>query len=198
MRSPKALRGSGRSPVYQDSSRGGPTSHKGLAWFYSRLRSTGRGKHVGPYSYYHVSLADRCPEFNPFLTAICDRLRLASTSYNVVKLDRRSRISFLDYGDFTVPFPVLEATVACELVSGTTRRIAYSADGNPPILHRKELLLAADDPLAQAGARLTACLEARGAFVDSHLIGTRAGWNRSLAKLGIGSLIQPQGTDAQD
>ena len=171
---------------------------KGLAWLYWRLRSTGRGKHVGRYSYYHTSLAHRSREVNLFLTAVCDRLRLPPATYNVVKLDQRSRISFLDYGDFAVPFPVLRTTVACDLLLGSTRRIAYAADSNPPVLHRKELLLAADDPLAKAGTSLTACLEARGAFAETHLIGTRDRWSQSLAKLGLGPLIPPQPPDAPD
>ena len=173
-------------------------SHTGVAWLDSLLRSTGRGKHVGPYGYYHISLVDRCPDAIPFVTAILEGLRSPPASYNVVKLDRRSRISFLDFPDFAAPFPVLRATVACDLESGTSRRIVYAADGNPPVLHRKELLLAADRPLTKAGAKLTACLEARGAFADRHLIGTRDGWLQSLTKLGLGSLMLGQVPNARD
>ena len=161
------------------------TDHKDPAWLYARLRSTGRGKHVGPSSYYHTSLANHCPGVNAALAVIRDRLQAPPELYNVIKLDRRSRISFLDYGDFSASFPTLLAAVSCDLHKGTARRIAYGADGNPPILHRKELLLAADDPLAIAGAQLTACLDARGAFEEQHRIGTRQGWMRRLAKLGI-------------
>lgn len=49
---------------------------------------------------------------------------------------------------------------------------------NPPILHRKELLLPADDPRREAWAALTAACESVGLFDDPRRIGYRRQWEQ--------------------
>lgn len=156
-----------------------------LACVYACLRDTGRGKHVGSYSYYHVSLADRCPGVTASLLDMCDQLDTRPARYNVLKLNRRSRVSFLDYDHFSTPFPTLRSALTCDLNRMTARRTMYGSAGNPPVLHRKELLLPSDHPLVPGAVRLTAFLESRGAFADSRRIGTRHGWTNTLAALGL-------------
>ena len=156
-----------------------------LARYYRMLKSTGRGKHVGPFSYYHLCLVQRAPGVAASLLCICDRLYRGGIGFNVVKLDARSRISFLSYECFTIPFPALLSAVSCDLSRDAARQTDYSNRRNPPILHRKELLLPADHPLVPDAERLTDRLEGLGAFDDTRRIGTRAGWNRRLASLGI-------------
>jgi hypothetical protein len=56
----------------------------------------------------------------------------------------------------------------------------YASDGNPPILHRKETLVAPDYPLQARFVRLTPQEEQRGFLADSAVIGTRAGWEARL------------------
>lgn len=159
--------------------------HRSLSWVYTRLRSTGRGKHIGTYSYYHTSLTDRCPGVTTSLLAICDRLNTRPVRYNVVKLNNQSRVSFLDYEDFSTPFPALLSALTCDLEGMTARRTIYGSSGNPPVLHRKELLLPSDDPIVPGAVRLTAFLESRGAFTDARRIGTRLFWENRLAALGL-------------
>ena len=167
-----------------------PRVHEDLAWVYKQLRATKRGKHIGPFSYYHKSLLLHCPGVRTRLAAIVDRLNGRSPDYNVVKLDRRSRLSFLLYGEFAAPFPVLLAAVTCNLETGTVRQTAYTSRTNPPILHRKELLLRADDPLVPDAVRLTASLERHGAFQDAQRIGTRKGWMTRLETLGLSHVLR--------
>ena len=40
-----------------------------LVWAVRRLRSTGCGKHVGRFSYYHVDLIAELPDVEEFLEA---------------------------------------------------------------------------------------------------------------------------------
>lgn len=160
-------------------------SRPGLRWAYKTLRATGRGKHVGVFSYYHVGIVRHLDPVHSFLDGVRDDFGHGSFSYNVVKLNRTSRVSFLRYETFCATFPALLACVSCDLGAGAARVSDYARRQNPPILHRKELLLWPDDPLAEAGARLTAGLEAKGAFADRQLIGTRDGWARTLATLGL-------------
>ena len=62
---------------------------------------------------------------------------------------------------------------------------AYAAEGNPPILHRKELLLPPAHPRAGDFAALTAAAERLGLFADARSIGTRAPWEARLGRLGV-------------
>ena len=65
----------------------------------------------------------------------------------------------------------------CDLTRGTIRRINLVGRLNPPILHRKELLLPAEHPLVPEAVALTRRLQRRGAFRDTTTIGTRLGWH---------------------
>ena len=157
----------------------------GLAWAYQTLRQTGRGKHVGKFSYYHTSLLAKAPSVEQFLTRTLLDVHGTRIEFNVVKLDRDSRLSFLLYDDFTAQFPTLRSAVSLDLALGTSRATNYSHRSNPPILHRKELLLCADDPLVPKAAQLTERLDACGAFAKSNKIGTRNGWASRLHDLGM-------------
>ena len=143
----------------------------------------------GRFSYYHISLLLHCPGVKPRLAAILGRLTEHSPDFNVVKLDRRSRLSFLLYGDFAAPFPVLLTAVTCNLDTRNVRQTAYAGRSNPPILHRKELLLRADHPLVPDAVRLTVSLERHGAFLDAQRIGTRKGWATTLEALGLSYIL---------
>ncbi len=55
---------------------------------------------------------------------------------------------------------------------------------NPPILHRKELLLPLDDPRRKDFVRLTEVHEADGLFQDTRRIGYRRQWEALLAGKG--------------
>ena len=156
------------------------------------LKATGRGKHVGPVSYYHLSLIERVPAVASELASVYSRLHASEFAFNVVKLDAGYRISLLRYESFTAAFPALRAALTCDLSRQTARHTDYAIRRNPPILHRKELLLPADHHLVPDAERLTRRLERLGAFDDTRRIGTRTGWQRRLVSLGI----DPDGSSA--
>lgn len=56
---------------------------------------------------------------------------------------------------------------------------------NPPILHRKELLLPPDDPRLPKFKALTAAAEEHGLFAESNKIGTRDAWNKRIEAAGL-------------
>ena len=157
----------------------------GLVEAHDALQGTGRGKHVGPVSYYHVTLVAEVPTAECFLTEVCQYLIDGPLEYNVLKLDRRSRISFLMYQDFSAPFPTLDVAYSCNIRDGTVRKTDYRRRSNPPILHRKELLLPENHPLVSAAVRLTERLESHGAFTNARAIGTRNGWTTRLESIGL-------------
>ena len=162
-----------------------------LARPHAHLKSTGRGKHIHPFSYYHVALVETSSRARDQLSAIRLRLRLDSQPFNVVKLDAGHRISFLLYQDFDVAFPALLAACSCNLQRREVRPTNYEGRSNPPILHRKELLLPANHPLVPEATKITERLEYHGAFKPTTTIGTRLGWQRRLTELCIDATGNP-------
>ena len=156
-----------------------------LLWAYHQLKATGRGKHVRHFSYYHATVLTHLPEVHHRLDSLRQGICEYPFEFNVIKLNQRSRISFLRYESFDNPFPALLASLSCDLARRSARHIDYTARRNPPILHRKELLLPEDDPRVAEAARLTNRLERHGAFSNPATIGTRDGWQRHLLALGI-------------
>ena len=156
-----------------------------LASTYQVLRTTGRGKHVGRFSYYHVALVAERNAAVRWLHAFQRRLAPVRFPYNLVKLDRHARLTFLRYQSFETPFPELRAALSCDLVRQTSRLAHYSAFADPPVLHRKELLLPAGCSIVLPSARLTGELEQLGAFADPTRIGTRHGWLQRLSEFGL-------------
>ena len=156
-----------------------------LLWAFQHLKDTGRGKHVGRFSYYHTALLAQLPEIFDHLETLLQECRPHSFAFNVVKLDAGSRISFLRYESFDARFPSLLAALTCDLDRMWARHTDYTTRRNPPILHRKELLLPEDDLRVAEATRLTERLERLGAFRNPSTIGTRDGWQRRLLALGL-------------
>ena len=159
--------------------------HLDVSLVRERLRATARGKHVGASSYFHIDLVRTRPCLVDMLDATWGRFAGAPPDYNVVKLRPPSHVSFLTYDDFANPFPILARSLAVHVDARTARYTEYRNRANPPVLHRKELLLPAGHPLATHAAALTARLEARGAFANPRRIGTVDGWSRALADVGL-------------
>jgi hypothetical protein len=85
--------------------------------------------------------------------------------FNVMKFSHDGGVSFLHYPEFRErPHPELAESVRVSLVTGKVSRLRYGADGNPPILHRKELLVSPGDPDAVAWGRLTEQEESAGLY----------------------------------
>ena len=93
--------------------------------------------------------------------------------FNVIKLEpRRNKVSFLYYPDFAeAPHPALEAAVAVDLKTSTRRTIDFSKSHNPPILHRKELLVGPEHPKYADWGALTKAEESNGLYENTKIIG---------------------------
>jgi DNA phosphorothioation-associated putative methyltransferase len=142
------------------------------------------GKKVGGFLYLHrnaVGHADR---------TLLDALRVAEAAagdfeWNVAKLSK-GRVSLLTYEDFDAhAFPALLHAVAVDLASGQAAATDYSGRDNPPILHRKELLIAPDDPRMPAFRAVTRKAEEHGLFADPKAIGTRRAWEAKVSAAGL-------------
>ncbi|AXF12994.1 DNA phosphorothioation-associated putative methyltransferase [Paraburkholderia caledonica] len=106
---------------------------------------------------------------------------------NVVKLNLKThRVSLLAYCDFfEAPFPSLVESWSVEHEGRSPvgyRRYAESL--NPPILHRKELLLSVGHPLRPAFSNITRQAEDLGLFDNTAVIGFRLNWEQLIAEKG--------------
>ena len=114
-------------------------------------------------------------------------LHAGCNTWNVVKVrrDRPQRVSLLTYEDLSSAFPTLLESLTVDLGSGSVSACSYRERANPPILHRKELLVGRDHPDFELYLKLTRALEARGLLADAAGIGTRMPWEARLAQAGV-------------
>jgi DNA phosphorothioation-associated putative methyltransferase len=160
-----------------------------------RAASPSGGKRVGGAVYLHASALD--DETRPIVDRAVERAD--GFEWNVVKLSP-GFVSLLLYEDFDAAgFPALLASLKVDLESGKSATTDYRTRENPPILHRKETLLPADDARRPKFAALTRAAEEHGLFAAPTKIGTRRQWADLLASKGLriqGQSLVPVDTDA--
>lgn len=143
------------------------------------------GKRVGGALYVHHSAVDSLlPEQSRLIAAAAGHV--PQGNWNVAKIDLADgrAVSLLDYEDFADrAFPALRQSRRVDLKTGVVTVRRYGT--NPPILHRKELLLPPDAPGREAYVALTRELEQRGLFVDMTRRGRQDAWKAALAQAGI-------------
>lgn len=164
------------------------------------------GKSVGQHTYLHISALEQIP------TDLRELLSLAIAiakvpdeqgAFNVVKINNaRQCLTLLDYPRFFEdPFPTLSRFWAVDLKKHTSLYRTYENSLNPPILHRKELLLAEEHPLRETFSALTSTAEQIGLFDDSNRIGFKRSWESLLVQRGyrlVGHELLPIGNDESD
>ena len=109
----------------------------------------------------------------------------ADPEWNVVRIAKGS-VSLLLYESFdAAAFPALLVSTKVDLASGDVTHTDYRQRANPPILHRKELLLPPNDPRLPVFRALTSVAEEHGPSPDSNKIGTRKAWEARIAEAGL-------------
>lgn len=162
------------------------------------------GKKVADEFYIHLSALDTIQDTS--VRQAIDEALLGLTlaglhAPNVVKFNSRTgRLSLLSYPDFfETAFPVLAASWVFSADSSTpTWHRSYVDSLNPPILHRKELLLPSSHPQYDRWAQTTAMAESIGLFDDVSTIGFRLNWIRLIKSKGyrlVGDEFHPIGND---
>ncbi|TAL43034.1 MAG: hypothetical protein EPN89_16505 [Methylovulum sp.] len=133
------------------------------------------GKSVGQYAYLHISALEQVATNFRELVSIASTIAGISElgAFNVIKISYdQKNVTLLDYPDFIDdPFPVLRRFWTVDLEKRKSLYRTYENSLNPPILHRKELLLAEDHPQKGKFSALTCTAEQIGLFDDSIRIG---------------------------
>ncbi|WP_207002089.1 DNA phosphorothioation-associated putative methyltransferase [Trinickia mobilis] len=166
----------------------------------------GFGKRVMDDWYIHRNCIEFLEEeLRTIITAALESAPMSAYEQaNVVKLNlTSSRLSLLRYNDFfDAPFPVLlESWSLSAAGEQTVKYRSYLDSLNPPILHRKELLLLPSHPLRPKFEEITRQAEALGLFDEAATIGFREGWIRLIADKGykiVGSDFVPIGNAEPD
>jgi DNA phosphorothioation-associated putative methyltransferase len=156
------------------------------------------GKFVGGYLYLHTTALSGLPE--AWRQATAKAIELAGVrpdqDFNVVKLHQQGEeLSLLDYRDFfDDPFPSLRRSWRVSLGRGSVVYRTYEESRNPPILHRKELLLPASHVRLNEYRAMTTTAEALGLFSETNRIGFRIQWHALIRERGyelIDGQLQP-------
>jgi len=143
------------------------------------------GKLAGMDRYLHASAVP--DSLAPYVDFARELSGLAPRDFNVVKLSRdRPRLSLLRYAGFmTEGFPLLKRSWSVDLVEQKVTDRAYDPSGNPPVLHRKELLLLEGHPCRAEFEALTQAAEDAGLFEDAQIIGHQLQWREELRSKGL-------------
>ena len=148
------------------------------------------GKKVFDDFYIHKSavkiLTEECSD--PLLQKVESAfVRHAENSFNVIKINfKKSTFSLLNYSNFeTDAFPELieHWTYTSDFQSAPHYR-SYKSSLNPPILHRKELLVDNNHPKKKEWVSLTETAESIGLFEGSNSIGFKLNWIRKIESKG--------------
>lgn len=163
------------------------------------------GKFVGGHLYLHTTALPVLPEV--WRQAAAKAVELAGVrpdeDFNVIKLHPRGEeLSLLDYRDFfDDPFPSLGRSWRVSLGRGSVVYRTYEESRNPPILHRKELLLPVSHARLDEYRAMTEAAEALGLFAETNRIGFRAQWYALIRERGYelaGGQLRPLANAAAD
>ena len=160
------------------------------------------GKRVGTHIYYHIQVVEALDvSFRSQLeTAIRVAQVVPGQHFNVIKFSKSAKlVTLLDYPRFfEEAFPVLANYWTIDLENQTFRYRTYEDLLNPPILHRKELLLPQDHSQQEAFRALTTVAEQIGLFDDPNRIGFKKSWGTLLTQRAykvVGHELIPIGND---
>jgi DNA phosphorothioation-associated putative methyltransferase len=146
------------------------------------------GKIVGNDLYAHATLFQQLDDqMRGTLSAASALAGLtAEQDFNVARIAKDGKTcSLLSYPDFfDDPFPPLQRSWRVDLERQTVNFRSYADSVNPPILHRKELLLPQEHPRVADFHAITAAAESLGLFRESARIGFRNTWQSLIAERG--------------
>lgn len=164
----------------------------------------GVGKRVVDELYVHLSAVDELANEEHRQAVACAVALLpadVSPAPCVAKLNLKSaRVALLAYPGFEdEPFPRLTASWGVRSREPATLVLrSYEDSLNPPILHRKELLVSAGHPRREQWRKLTKAAEGLGLFDDTTTIGFKLNWDRLIAAKGYqlqGDALVPLGNN---
>jgi DNA phosphorothioation-associated putative methyltransferase len=159
------------------------------------LTRLGVGKRLPDALYLHRDVAAELPTDVQELVGRAAR-QISGEQFDVIRVSAEGdRIGLLAYPTFwSEAFPVLAHSWTLAAGEEQAQYRDYRGHSNPPVLHRKELLIPAGHPRRKEFARLTAQAEAAGLFDDPTSIGLLMQWRETLRARGLrvrGHVLEP-------
>jgi DNA phosphorothioation-associated putative methyltransferase len=137
--------------------------------------------------YSHISALPVLPDQYRSVIEVAIELNSDFDTWNVVKFNLKDteKLSLLEYDNFDMTdFPCLHHSCQIDLKMETLKLRKHSSK-NPPVLHRKELLVHPEYPELTKFKNLTLQLEKLGAFANIVKLGTKLRWQDELKRLKI-------------
>ena len=130
----------------------------------------------------HISALDKLPPLLRVYEGCVSRVYGRLENANIVKIYyNRPKISYLYYPDFdTLAHPTLKTTMEVDLQSLAVVYNDLSDNANPPILHRKDALVAPDYPHYSKFSQLIRQEQELGLLADFNAIRRLQGWQKCL------------------
>lgn len=160
------------------------------------------GKKVGLRTYLHICALREVDQQYERVVRRAEVItgKTRDEDFNIVRFDESLEgISLLNYpGFYDEAFPALNDSWSIDLVSGEFTYRTYIYSLNPPILHRKELLIPEYHPSYNAFVSLTRSADEIGLFDDACRIGYKRQWEQLIRECGyriVGHQLVPLGND---
>ena len=140
------------------------------------------GKQLKGAPAIHVSALDKLPPLLRVYEGCASRVYGRLENANIVKLYyNRPKVSYLYYPEFdTVAHPTLKTTMEVDIQNLAVVYNDISDEPNPPILHRKNALVAPDYPHYQEFSQLIRQEQELGLLDDFNEIRRLQGWQKCL------------------
>lgn len=155
--------------------------------FRSLVKEITFGKHLPDAIYLHKDAFEALPSIlSEFVINVAKALKISEGDWQIVKLSKNAfRLSLLSYPNFyTDSYPSLKQSVTVNLSKLTHRITDYESSDNPPILHRKELMILPSHPAYTAFQQTTQEGENAGLYENSRLIGFKRSWKNLITHHG--------------
>ena len=160
------------------------------------------GKSLPDAIYLHrTALEQESSRLYELSKAVARALKLGD-EWDLVKLFKKEhKISLLSYPTFyDESYPALQMSSLVDLSKLSLKQTSYSDSENPPILHRKELMVLTSDPHYDHFCELTLEGERAGLYQNVFKIGFRQSWLRTIEEAGYqlqdGRLIKLSNTSS--
>jgi DNA phosphorothioation-associated putative methyltransferase len=147
-----------------------------------RCQTSPVGKKLPNSLWVHVSAIDRLDPLLRLYEGCASRTIGRPQEATVIKFHhRKPKITYLFYPDFDAdPHPALHTSMEIDLRDLHVHYRDYDPHDNPPVLHQKDLLVAADYPLYEKFAKLSRQEADWGLLEDWKAISDQRGWLRCL------------------
>lgn len=145
------------------------------------------GKRLPDAVYLHKSALEQASvELHHLCMTVARALKIEDSAWDLVKLFRKEfKIAFLSYPDFyQQSYPALKKSTLVDLAKLSTKETNYADSENPPILHRKELMILECDPHYQLFSEITSEGENAGLYENPFKIGFKQTWQRLINQKG--------------